>query len=239
MRTTQDDVKVIVGLASELPVAAGLTSGCMFFATDTQSLYVLSINAVTHVASWNLIVASGATGTNHLVDLVATSNISPLSGLTALIDGFTANTDGMRVLLAKQSNNAENGIWVVHSGAWTRPADWASGSTVPVGTTVSVSSGSNWRLSTWKVTTSAGVVDDPLGTMVLFPQFSKGTANLNGGGSAVANNQWVISSSQPVIITNTTSAHDVAILLTQGPGTGSVQFAGTAGDVLNFAVVNW
>lgn len=55
-----------------------------------------------------------------------------LSGLP-IVDGVQT-TDGMRVLVphlsgAYGSSPVSNGVWVAHSGAWTRPTDFASGST--------------------------------------------------------------------------------------------------------------
>lgn len=44
-----------------------------------------------------------------------------LSGLQ-IIDGVSG-TDGDRILVWKQSNQRENGIWVMHSGSWIRATD--------------------------------------------------------------------------------------------------------------------
>lgn len=48
-------------------------------------------------------------------------------GLAQTLDGIAVNTDGDRLLLKHQTNQAENGIWIAHAGAWTRPADFATG----------------------------------------------------------------------------------------------------------------
>lgn len=45
-----------------------------------------------------------------------------LTGLTAL-DGVTP-VDNDRILLMGQTAPAENGLWLAHSGAWTRPTDY-------------------------------------------------------------------------------------------------------------------
>lgn len=52
--------------------------------------------------------------------LIATN--TALSGLTTS-DGFTP-TPGALVLLTGQSSAAQNGVWVVASGAWSRPANF-------------------------------------------------------------------------------------------------------------------
>jgi hypothetical protein len=62
------------------------------------------------------------------VKAVATSAVASLSGLATTVDGVLLDTDGMRVLLTAQGTGAQNGIWAVHSGAWTRPSDFAAGS---------------------------------------------------------------------------------------------------------------
>src|SRR4029077_15254707 len=51
-----------------------------------------------------------------------------LSGLST-IDGVSLAVND-RVLLVNQINPTENGLWLAQVGAWTRPADFSSGSTV-------------------------------------------------------------------------------------------------------------
>lgn len=48
-------------------------------------------------------------------------------GLVQTLDGIAINGDGDRILLKHQTSQVENGIWVAHSGAWTRPADFNTG----------------------------------------------------------------------------------------------------------------
>jgi hypothetical protein len=56
---------------------------------------------------------------------VSTSNVASLSGLPT-VDGVSVGA-GKRVLLVGQSTASQNGPWIVHTGAWTRPSDFASG----------------------------------------------------------------------------------------------------------------
>jgi hypothetical protein len=67
-------------------------------------------------------------GTNFIssVRCSSTSDISSLSGLPTIDDITCINND--RVLLTGQTNQTENGIWVVHTTAWTRPIDFITGS---------------------------------------------------------------------------------------------------------------
>ncbi len=58
-----------------------------------------------------------------------TTNISSLSGLGPLAgSGISSFTDNQRIGLGGQTNPIENGLYNVHSGAWTRTADMPAGS---------------------------------------------------------------------------------------------------------------
>ena len=60
-------------------------------------------------------------------DALSATNIAAMTGLTTTVDGVLLGTDGMRVLLMGQTTGTQNGIWVVHSGAWTRATDMPVG----------------------------------------------------------------------------------------------------------------
>jgi hypothetical protein len=89
---------------------------------------------------------------------VATANVSSLSGLQT-IDGYTlAATD--LVLLTAQTTTSQNGIWTAASGSWTRPTEFASGSTVK-GRTIAVLNGTTYANTVWTLDApTAGVVID-------------------------------------------------------------------------------
>lgn len=74
---------------------------------------------------------------------LATIDNSTLSG-SATIDGVVPN-NGDRILVRRQTNAIQNGIYVYNaSGAWTRSADFTSGSDTAVGgVAVSVQEGTN------------------------------------------------------------------------------------------------
>lgn len=59
-------------------------------------------------------------------DCSSSTPVTGLSGETKVIDGITA-VDGTRVLLLLQADATANGVWVAHSGAWTRPTDFPTG----------------------------------------------------------------------------------------------------------------
>ena len=70
----------------------------------------------------------------------ATTTTSTLSGTSPAIDGF-AIALGDRILVKNQTNAAENGIYVVAAGAWSRATDADSGIKLS-GATVAVATGS-------------------------------------------------------------------------------------------------
>lgn len=104
---------------------------------------------------------AGANGSSvAAVDVLLTSNDS-LSGTTTR-DGVALTAGTSRALAEGQTTTSQNGIWLVQSGAWTRPADFNSDALVAasVGSSVYVKPGglaggdSTWYLKTG--TTIAG-----------------------------------------------------------------------------------
>jgi hypothetical protein len=92
---------------------------------------------------------------------VAIDNVSSLSGLATIIDGVALNSDGMRVLLTGQTTATQNGVYAVHSGAWTRVADMASGASVAA-VYLLITGGVTYKGSTWLETDAVG--SDVVGT---------------------------------------------------------------------------
>jgi len=109
------------------------------------------------------------------VRALADSNVTT-SGTTT-IDGVSLSA-GDRVLLTGQTNGVENGIWVVQTGSWTRPDDFANGSSV-AGAFTFVESGNTYADSGWVCTNDSG--SDIVGTDSLsFSQFS-GAGQITAG----------------------------------------------------------
>jgi hypothetical protein len=106
------------------------------------------------------------------VAAVATTRVLSLSGTTT-IDGVSLSA-GNRVLLTSQqtigTSNVNNGIWVVQSGSWTRPDDFATGNTAD-GVACFVEQGTSYADSGWVCSTNSGSA--VIGTDALaFVQFS-------------------------------------------------------------------
>src|SRR5690606_32085329 len=82
------------------------------------------------------------------------SNVASLSGLATTVDGVDLDTDSMAVVLTAQDDATENGPWLVHAGAWTRPASFAAGESAS-GKIFFIRSGTSHAEQTWAVTTDA------------------------------------------------------------------------------------
>jgi hypothetical protein len=99
------------------------------------------------------------------VIVVAVSN-QPITGLYT-IDSVLL-VDGNRVLLTGQTSAIDNGGWVAHAGAWTRPTDFNTGTTAMLAYFL-VLQGALYIGSSWVCSTPAAVIGtDPL----IFTQFS-------------------------------------------------------------------
>lgn len=92
---------------------------------------------------------------------VATSSVT-LSGLQT-IDGYVMQTNDL-VLCAAQTTPAQNGPWIVGSGSWTRPHEYAAGSSVVAGRVLSVANGTTYGATRWLLTTPGTVTVDTTAT---------------------------------------------------------------------------
>ncbi len=110
---------------------------------------------------------------------VSTTN-QTLSGFPT-IDGVTFPSGTNRVLLTGQTNPVENGLWVAAAGAWTRPADFASG-TLAGQAYVLILSGTVYGGSSWLCNTPTAVIDTNPINFALFslPDTTTG-ANVGAG----------------------------------------------------------
>jgi len=87
---------------------------------------------------------------------VATGNVS-LTGVQNL-DGVTG-VAGQRVFLPYQITPSQNGLWVQAAGAWSRPSDFATGTTPTAAVVVVTQGGNIYGRSQW-VLSSTGVTID-------------------------------------------------------------------------------
>lgn len=114
--------------------------------------------------------AAAAAGDLHDMCLVASvaGNITPLSGVAKTISGVAIDTAGMRVLLTAQTTHSQNGPWVVASGAWTRPTDFAAGASVQTGNLFPISDKDNTNPdTTWVVSADTPAATLTVGTTLI------------------------------------------------------------------------
>lgn len=155
--------------------------------------------------------------------VVATTANITLSG-TQTIDGVGVIA-GDRVLVKDQTDQKENGIYIVAAGAWSRSADFDSGSEV-VAATVVIDKGTSQKETQWTLTTDAPIV---IGTTNL--AFAKSNGNqvtaVNIGTAGVGvfkqktGNQLEmkkINSTTGVTITDDTAENEVDVGLAQDIG---------------------
>ena len=112
-------------------------------------------------------------------NVVALADTNVAVAGTTTIDGV-AVVVGNRVLLTNQTVPAENGIWVVQSGAWTRPSDYSVGSSAE-GSSVFVTAGTNYEGTGWVALADAP--SDVVGTNN--PQFTRFTSPTYTAGNGI------------------------------------------------------
>lgn len=114
------------------------------------------------------------------VRALADSNQGTLSGLATTIDGVALDTDGYRVLLTAQTTTSENGIYEVHSGAWTRTTDADANGEITDGTVVPVGQGTSYGDTLWICTATGADPWVPGTSSSTWTQFSS-IADLTAG----------------------------------------------------------
>lgn len=151
------------------------------------------------------------------VRVATTANIT-LSG-TQTIDGVALSA-GERVLVKDQSTGANNGIYVVAAGAWSRAVDADIDSEVTGGLTVFVSEGTTLENTVWSLTTN-----DPITvgvTSLAFTQTGGGTTTyLGGNGLVLTGNTFDVVTAETTRIAVTANAIDLGTPTIAGSGAGS------------------
>jgi len=157
------------------------------------------------------------------VRAVAVSDVASLSGATS-VDGVSL-VAGDRVLLTAQTSGngaIDNGIWVVQTGAWTRPADFATGDECASAFTF-VEEGTDYADSGWVCTTddSADVIDTNANNWTQFSGAGQITA---GDGLSKDGNTIDVNAGDGIEIVTDRVTVDLAAT---NPG---LQFVGTTPD---------
>lgn len=109
------------------------------------------------------------------------TNVASLSGLSVTTsDGVALNTDGDRVWLMGQTSAQDNGLWAVHSGAWTRPLDWATNTHV-AGAYAFVEQGTVYHDTGWAVSSDPPNDEVDVNTLAFVEIFGPGSVTFVGG----------------------------------------------------------
>jgi hypothetical protein len=200
------------------------------------------------------ITALQAGSVYHQVRGAVLVNVANLAAFTVAQNGVTFSA-GDYVLLTKQTTAAQNGVYVVGTvsgtAPLTRPAWWATGSTIVQGTEF-VASGTQTLLPgvRWKCFAAKAAVvgtDDPL----LYPNVVKGCATLIAGTSTIGNSSGLFLKSAtdtPIQLTRNTSGTTTLTVQYQAPAatrvagvTGTAEFviiAAVAAGTINVADVS-
>lgn len=116
------------------------------------------------------------------IKILSDANIASLSGLPGVIDGTTAAA-GDSILLTAQTDQTENGPWIVQSGAWVRPPSYPAGANIS-GAIFSIIQGTTYNEQLWVCNVPEG--SDVIGTNNLF-FFQK----VSGGGDDPSHAQGI------------------------------------------------
>lgn len=212
----------------ELALGKLAVSGVGGVGIDMGNQQIANLNQVPtadHHAASKAYVDSVAQGLiiKDSVRALADADVSSLSGTTT-IDGVSLIA-GERVLLTAQTSGSgaiDNGIWVVQSGAWTRPTDFATGDGCASSFTF-VEEGTDYADSGWVCTTDAGsdVIDTNANN---WTQFSGAGQVEAGDGLSKSGNTIDVNPGDGIQISSDTVAVELA---STNPG---LQLTGTSPD---------
>jgi hypothetical protein len=163
----------------KLSLSGGTLTGSLTLNADpSQALQAATKQYVDAVAEGLHVHAS--------VAAASTANIDLATGGLLTIDGVELQA-GNRVLVKNQSSAAQNGIYVVASGAWTRATDYDSAGEIDPGDFVFVSAGTLYDSTGWVQTNAVTTLGtDPIS----WSQFSGAGTYTAGTGITLAGNQF-------------------------------------------------
>ena len=107
--------------------------------------------------------------------MASTANLTLSSSQT--IDGIGV-TSGFRVLVGKQTDTTENGIWLSDSSTWTRAKDFDTSRDIMPGTLCYVDRGTAYAASYWVVNSSSTSTSISIGSTAI--SFSRVNTSLSG-----------------------------------------------------------
>lgn len=186
----------LVGVGSDVQFGKG--GNKLKSLTGAMSLYLADDSTLANLFVAEPTLASHAATKNYVDNAIQGLNIkqSVLVGSTADIDlttGGLLTIDGVlltnndRVLVKDQTDPTENGIYLAHSGAWTRSLDADTGTEL-LAAFVFVEEGTTNDNTGWVVTTNPPIV---IGTSnIYWAQFSGAGSYLAGSGLTLTGNTF-------------------------------------------------
>jgi hypothetical protein len=228
---------------------ASLVDGASFLKADASVNMTADFNLNSHKIIGMSDPVSATDGVNkryvdasingfkiHGARVLKDANQAALSGLPT-VDGVTL-VDSDVVLLTAQTTGSQNGPWLVHSGAWTRPTWWAAASTITEGNLFIIDpDGTTYKNSKWYVQNTGNITVDT--TAVTFTQDTSGSSYtaLTSSGLALTGSQFSITAGNGISASANAlvAVGESARLITVGSsGIGITN--GTAGQIIVAAV---
>lgn len=148
---------------------------------------------------------------------VATTAVPSTSGAQS-IDGALA-TAGTRVLLTAQSSSINNGIWIVQSGSWTRPTDFATASRLVTGTVVAVSDGTVNSATLWQNTAASGTVGTDINNWSKIGSLAPPDTAVAGNGIAITDATFSVKPHTGISVSSSGVAIDSGVVVRKIVGT--------------------
>jgi len=173
-------------------------------------------------------VDSVAQGLSPKTPVVATSIVNtPTATLATPVDGVTLSAND-RVLLTQQNYQIDNGIWLAQSSDWTRPTDFALGSTAGQAY-VLTTSGLTLAGTGWLCNTPLAIVGTDTVTFVQFTSSGQTTgANVGTGAGEVFRNKTGLTLNFKTLAGATVVPGATGNFVTVSNGANEVSFAVTA-----------
>lgn len=222
--------------SATVPAGGALTTGNVLQVSGASALSYGAVNLagganyVSGVLPWANVASN--VGNVHSVRGVVTSNVADLANFTVgVYDGLTF-AEGERVLLAKQTTAAQDGIYVVGvvgggTAPLTRASDWPAAAVMPASSRIVVNEGTTWKHSEWFASV-AGAVTVATTSPAFYPRVVKGTTAAMVAGVATVATTWLLAGASIQVTRNTlgTAAGHLRVpdaARTAGAGTGSFE----------------
>jgi hypothetical protein len=133
-----------------------LDSAVNIQATDLLAIVNGGETRKTTVANLNIAIAN-SNNPNAACIVATTSNVNVATGGLLTVDGIVLQTDN-RVLVWRQSNAAQNGIYLAKPGAWVRAVDFDEAAEIRPGMLIPVIQGNVYKQSIFQLINTGSVI---------------------------------------------------------------------------------